>query len=197
MVKSKITSRVHAITDTPLTEKLDYFSAALTILFALYVAVIRLLHLYPHSKLVLSSAHSSHVARRAWTLVCSLVYLGHLSYLNLLPRFDYTYNIIFNLVVGMTHNVLWLIYALPARLSFIHRFPFQPKSYRPMFVSQIVTLVLLTTCATGLELFDFPPVVRIIDAHSLWHLATAPIAFYWYRFLVADSVDASWRMHKL
>lgn len=49
--------------------------------------------------------------------------------------------------------------------------------------------------ATAFELFDFPPWFLIIDAHSLWHLATAPIAIAWYDFIIEDSLDPSWREH--
>ena len=125
-----------------------------------------------------------------------MAYLGHVTYLTVLPRFDYTYNMAFNLGVGMTHNILWLLYSLPASLSLVRRFPGKPKSYRPAFASKVAVFVLLTTAATALELFDFPPWYRTIDAHSLWHLATAPIAAFWYQFLIEDSLDDSWRMVK-
>jgi hypothetical protein len=44
-----------------------------------------------------------------------------------------------------------------------------------------------TTAAMSLELFDFPPYYRVIDAHSLWHLATIFIARGWYGFLIRDA----------
>ena len=44
-----------------------------------------------------------------------------------------------------------------------------------------------------LELFDFPPWWRVVDAHSLWHLATAPLAVLWYDFLINDAIDAGWK----
>lgn len=46
-----------------------------------------------------------------------------------------------------------------------------------------------TTMAMSFELFDFPPIKRTIDAHSLWHLATAFIARGWYDFLVKDAEE--------
>jgi hypothetical protein len=57
-------------------------------------------------------------------------------------------------------------------------------------------LTILTMAATALELFDFPPWFGVIDAHSLWHLATAPIAVVWYDFILEDSLDPSWREQK-
>lgn len=132
-----------------------------------------------------------------WTLVCALAFFGHVSFLSLLPRFDYTYNMIFNLAVGMVHNLLWILYSLPSSLSFIRRYPGCPRNYRPRHAYKPALFALLTTTATGLELFDFPPWAGIIDAHSLWHLATAPIAMFWYDFLVEDACHEGWRPVKL
>ena len=33
-----------------------------------------------------------------------------------------------------------------------------------------------------LEIMDFPPVLySSIDSHALWHLATVPVPFFWFR----------------
>ncbi|KAJ6606174.1 Per1-like protein [Mycena vulgaris] len=192
-------SAVFHTRDLAITERLDYFSAALTILYSLYYTVIRLFHLYPtprRNRLTLSTPDpppGSSPMHKAWSLLCILVYLGHVSYLSLLPRFDYVYNIVFNMIIGLTHNALWLLFSLPASISVFRRFPSRPKSYRPAFVTKAGVFVALTTAASALELFDFPPIARVIDAHSLWHLATAPIAMMWYDFLVQDARDESWK----
>jgi hypothetical protein len=121
------------------------------------------------------------------------MYLGHISYLTLLPRFDYTYNMAANLVVGLVHNALWLLYPWGS----IPLFPGREKHYRPNFSLQPAKFVLFTTLATSLELFDFPPWYRIVDAHALWHLATVPITPIWYDFLVKDASDHGWRPLKM
>ncbi|KAF8071675.1 Per1-like protein [Lyophyllum atratum] len=192
-INAWIWSSVFHTRDLPVTEKLDYFSAALAILYALYYTVVRLFHLYPrYSRLTLSDAsRTTNLAYKSWSLLCITTYVAHVSYLSLLPRFDYTYNMAFNLVIGLTHNALWLLYSLP--ISLIRRFPSRPKAYRPDYVGKAAIFVALTTAATALELFDFPPWGRIIDAHALWHLSTAPIALFWYDFLVDDALDGSWR----
>ncbi|KAL7282935.1 hypothetical protein ACG7TL_002353 [Trametes sanguinea] len=192
-------SSVFHTRDLPTTEKLDYFSAAAAILYALYYTVIRLFHLYPTETSRLTAvprSSSKSAALVAWTVVCACAFLSHVSYLTLLPRFDYTYNMAFNLVVGLAHNLLWLCYSLPPRHSIIRRYSGRPRSYRPAHAAKPAIFALLTTAATALELFDFPPWRRIIDAHSLWHLATAPIAIYWYDFLVEDACDDGWRLQK-
>lgn len=181
-------------TDLPITEKLDYFSAALVILNALYGTVVRVFQLYPHRER--SKITSLHTSTPAWKLLggaCILIYAAHIYYLTSGPRFDYTYNTIFNLVLGLSHNILWTLYALPSSMSVLKsRFPNSPKNYRPSFVNKAGLFVLLTTLATTLELFDFPPWGRMIDAHALWHAATAPLGYLWYDFLIQDSSDPSW-----
>jgi hypothetical protein len=46
--------------------------------------------------------------------------------------------------------------------------------------------VVLVSCAMCLEVFDFPPYKGILDAHSLWHAATIPLAPLFYQFLLRD-----------
>ncbi|KAG1819798.1 Per1-like protein [Suillus subaureus] len=158
-------SAVFHTRDLPSTEKLDYFSAALVILYSLYHTVLRLFNQYPTR-----SCEDGRIQRTPvhllWSSVCIVAYLTHVTYLSVLPRFDYAYNMAFNLTIGFTHNLL------------------------------VAAFVALTTAATALELFDFPPWGRIIDAHALWHLSTAPIAKFWYDFLIEDSLDDGWRKPK-
>lgn len=177
-----------------MTEKFDYFSAALTIIYALYCTVIRLFHLYTTPQ---KSSNDKTTFKTTLSVFFISLYLMHVAYLSLLPRFDYTYNMAFNVSLGLVHNLLWLLYALPSSISVLHRFSSRPRSYRPRFVNKPVYLVTVTILATGLELFDFSPWLRVIDAHALWHLATAPIAVYWYRFLLDDASDPDWRDYKL
>ncbi|EMD34324.1 hypothetical protein CERSUDRAFT_86447 [Gelatoporia subvermispora B] len=193
-------SAVFHTRDLPITEKLDYFSAALTILYALYSTSIRIFHLYPSERTgVVQPNHQKNTTfiRNVWAISCSLVYLAHVSYLSLLPRFDYTYNMVFNVTVGMLHNMLWLLYSLPSSVSLVRRFPGRPKQYRPPYCTKAAIFVVLTTLATALEVLDFPPWARIIDAHSLWHLSTVPIVWFWYMFLIQDASDEGWRSSKM
>jgi hypothetical protein len=39
-----------------------------------------------------------------------------------------------------------------------------------------------------LEIFDFPPVWGIFDAHSIWHAATLPITYLWWSFIKDDAI---------
>ncbi|KAG1799248.1 Per1-like-domain-containing protein [Suillus plorans] len=171
--------------DLPNTEKLDYFSAALVILYSLYHTVLRLFNQYPTR-----SREDGHIQRTPvhvlWSSICTVVYLAHVTYLSILPQFDYSYNMAFNLTVGFTHNLLWLLYSLPVSLPLIRHFPFKSKTYRPSYASEVAVFVVLTTAATALELFDFPPWGRIIEGSCL----------FWYDFLIKYSLDDGWREPK-
>ena len=116
----------------------------------------------------------------------------HVTYLIRLPRFDYGYNMKANITIGTAYNLLWMSYSLP-RPPFT-RFMGTSNSYRPQFVLVPMLLGLMMMGAVGLEVFDFPPWWRIIDAHSLWHLTTAPVVMFWYKFLLADARDLSWEV---
>lgn len=37
--------------------------------------------------------------------------------------------------------------------------------------------------AAMFEIFDFAPLLFLLDAHALWHLLTVPLGFLWYRLL--------------
>ena len=169
-------------------------------MYALCSIVIRTFHLYtgsgPRSTSQASSNPQPSSALKPWALACLVVYTGHVTYLSILPRFDYSYNMAFNLALGLAHNVLWSLYTLPSSHSLLPRFPFRPKDYRPVFVNKAFIFVLLTTAATALELFDFPPWMDVIDAHALWHLSTVPITKFWYDFLVEDALDEGWKPQK-
>jgi len=195
-INAWIWSSVFHTRDLPTTEKLDYFSAALAILFALYFTVIRFFHIYPQSRGLSHSPPPKPFLFKVWTILCIGIYLVHIAYLAIPPRFDYAYNMAFNLIIGLIHNALWLSYSFPSNRFLLRRFPFRPKSYRPGYANTAACFVVLTTAATALELFDFAPWGGIIDAHALWHLATVPIANFWYDFLVQDALDEGWKVQK-
>ena len=64
--------------DTPVTEKLDYFSAALAILNALFYTVIRLLRIYQPPRPKLTAGPALHAFPRLLTLLFVGVYSAHI-----------------------------------------------------------------------------------------------------------------------
>ncbi|CAN0475300.1 unnamed protein product, partial [Phaeothamnion confervicola] len=58
---------------------------------------------------------------------------------------------------------------------------------RRHYARQGVAILLLFHCAALLEVYDFAPRWgRLVDAHAVWHAATVPLGFWWYRFLALD-----------
>ncbi|OJJ47569.1 hypothetical protein ASPZODRAFT_131103 [Penicilliopsis zonata CBS 506.65] len=157
--------------DFPITEKLDYFGAGASVLYGLFLSVLRIFRLdqeRPKYKPTL---------RRFWTFICVLLYSLHVCYLSFWS-WDYTYNMIANVIVGIIQNVLWTAFS-------IYRYQKQPRTWTA-WPGMIVAWIIL---AMSLELLDFPPWHGLIDAHSLWHLGTVIPTAWWYSFLVKDVQD--------
>lgn len=174
---SWIFSMIFHTRDFNLTEKLDYFAAGASVLYGLYYGVIRVFRLEGEVGEEKRRARGTAgrdvnrraTLRRAWTAVCVAAYISHVSYLSFV-RFDYTYNMAANVVVGVLQNLLWSGFAI----------------YRYRQTGQVWTLwplgvVWFISAAMGLELFDFPPFGGMVDAHSLWHLGTVAPVFWWYK----------------
>ncbi|KAF7588293.1 hypothetical protein BBP40_005918 [Aspergillus hancockii] len=157
--------------DFPLTEKLDYFGAGANVMYGLYLAIIRIFRLdkeEPRAKPTL---------RRLWTAICIFLYTLHVSYLSFWS-WDYTYNMIANIVVGMAQNLLWVAFS-------IFRYHSTGKTWTILPTIIVVWIML----AMSLELLDFAPWHALIDAHSLWHLGTVIPTALWYMFLEKDIED--------
>lgn len=179
--------------DKPLTERLDYFSAGASIMYSFFLACVRVFALYPtrHLRAAASTVDRSRLITPL-ALVCSALFAVHVLYLSLMPRFDYGYNMRASVALGMLHNAVWLLYTFSS-------LPLYPsgtgikgrrRSRKPALA------VAATMVAMSLELLDFPPWRRVLDAHSLWHLATAPIVVFWYEFLVQDARDEGWGLER-
>lgn len=160
------------------TERMDYFSAGLTILYGFYTAVVRMFRLdRPEKSLTL----------RIFSLSCLTVYLLHVGYLSLI-KFDYGYNMMFGVTVGILQNILWSYHAF--RTYFIvsatkthHRHNHKNQDNWALWPFFIVTAISLGMC---FELFDFSPFLFIVDAHSLWHAATIFPTYWWYWWMRKD-----------
>ncbi|PVF98271.1 Per1-like protein [Serendipita vermifera] len=182
-----IWSAVFHTRDKPWTEKLDYFSAAFAMLCGIFYTIVRLYHLYD------APVHRTlHPFLIPWATLCIALFLAHVTYLTvILPRFDYGWNMKVNITAGLLYSLLWMAYSLPSppfsRFKFVRN-----RDYRPDYAGLPLLLGVGMITAACLEVFDFPPWWRVIDAHSLWHLATIPIVLGWYRFQLLDGSDPAW-----
>jgi len=158
-------SMVFHTRDFAVTEKMDYFAAGGSVMYGLYYTPIRIFRLDRPDAL----SDRTGTVLRLWTLLCASLYAMHIGYLTFI-RFDYTYNMAANVVVGIVQNVLWT--------------GFSVQRYRKVgrlwaaWPGLIVAWIIL---AMSLELFDFPPWAGMVDAHALWHLGTVGPTVWWYK----------------
>ena len=164
-------SSVFHTRDFLVTERLDYYSAGLTILYGLYTAAIRIFRLDMPEKTA---------TRCVFTLLCVALYMCHVGYLQLI-EFSYSYNMGISVVVGIIQNVLWIYYSID---SFIRL----PEKYRTLTSWTLWPCYIVMSITAGMcfELFDFPPIAFIFDAHSLWHAATIAPTYFWYMWMKRD-----------
>ncbi|XP_022788747.1 post-GPI attachment to proteins factor 3-like isoform X3 [Stylophora pistillata] len=143
------------------TEKMDYFCATSLVMFSFFTCLMRFIGLENKCSCFLIGL-----------LLCS-IYSTHVFYLGFI-NFDYGYNMKFNVTIGVINLLSWLSWCLT-------HYKQQPYVWKCAFVSFGVFFLL------GLELGDFPPILWTFDAHSLWHLGTSPLCYFWYSFLADDA----------
>jgi post-GPI attachment to proteins factor 3 len=149
--------------DNKWTEAADYFSAILGLSYLIWVVVVRLV------------GAACDVRRRAarvctgTALVCHYIY--HVR--RMLHSFDYGYNMQVGVSMAVINAVGWAWY-----LWRIRQRPYQKR--------MALTLLGLNV-SIALELFDFPPVFQLFDAHAAWHLVTAPLTWQWYQHMITDT----------
>jgi hypothetical protein len=172
-----IWSSVFHTRDRPWTEKLDYFSVALSMICNLYLAVVRIAGLHP-SQNQRDQTDYHRFTRYFLAILLSAIFVSHVSYLTLW-RFDYGYNMAFNMSVGLLHNLVWGAWTF-------YQFRVPKKQRSPYFWMPLAVLTLLSSL-TALELLDFPPIYRALDAHALWHASTIMVVKWWYVALLRDA----------
>ena len=163
-INSWVWSIVFHARDTPTTEMMDYFSAFSTVLFSLLAFFLRML--------------VGQDNQAAMTLVTSLIlaFFYHHLYQMAWIKFDYGYNMTVNVIVGAVNCLSWLVWLFREA---------RREGAEPHILAGVMAIVLVAA-SVGLELLDFPPLMWVLDSHSLWHLATAPLPLLWFRFVVGD-----------
>jgi len=150
--------------DFPFTEELDYFAAGASVLYSLYYALVRIFRLDRPSR-----RRKNASLLRTWTWTCRLLFAAHVLYLKGV-KWDYTYNMSANVVVGGLNNLLWSWFSWRT-----YRTSRRPWAAWPGIVVAWIVM------AMSLELLDFPPLWGSLDAHALWHAATIAPAVIWYK----------------
>ena len=159
--------------DVYLTEQFDYHLAQLAIAWSTVCAVVRVCEL------------RSLAARAAAATLVMGADAYHIA--NMISNgIDYGLNMKVAAIMWISAIVLWTgwgwLATVPDRTG--------TQSRRP-FAWKIDSFHFLLIPAASLEVWDFPPVWHIFDAHALWHLATAPLTILLWHIHCCDvSYDA-------
>lgn len=148
------------IRDVFFTERMDYIGASLLIYYTFYAFGYRILIFQPL------------LVRFIFVCGCLFFFIDHILYL-IIASFDYRYNFDTLISIGVITGILTLMWCLWNFRVLQH------WKYAALYVS-------LTMLVALLEIFDFAPVLWTFDAHSLWHLGTAPLSYFLFMFAIED-----------
>lgn len=149
--------------DCPLTEALDYGSVIFVFSFSSLVACARAAGPEPRQWAPFGALFAVAAAAYAWRQ-----FGGGAGG----DGFDYGLNTQVLLAVALGNSALWLAWGRAAR------HPAQPLLLR--FHAVI-------WAASVFELWDFPALLGVLDAHAVWHALTPPAVLMWWGFVAADA----------
>ncbi|SJM88094.1 related to protein PER1 [Zygosaccharomyces bailii] len=172
-------STVFHLRDRPFTEKMDYFWAGGTVISAFHAISIRVTRLDKRPQLA-----------RIFSIAIGIIFALHV--LRLAIQWSYAYNMRFNVAFGILQYILVFVLSYQNYRS-LQQIKKNRNLSHKVFVRRVyalcvqpLLLVLITSLAMSLELFDFFSYTYQIDAHAIWHLATIWPSWVLYDFLLAD-----------
>ena len=146
--------------DTLLTERLDYFCASLGIVVSLFLTVVRVFEM--------RSLRTQATAGAA----LSFFLVAHIGYMQFV-HMNYGWNMTVSLTAGALYIMLWLVWYWRHRA-------------RP-YAWKVAAAKLLLLVFAAFEVYDFPPIADLLDAHAVWHGLTPIVSVLFYSFLVDDA----------
>ncbi len=158
-VNTWLWSAVFHTRDTPLTEKLDYYSAWLGILYAGACFIIRAADLRTtFSRFALLGGFAS-------------FFVLHVSYMHFI-RFDYGWNMMVTAGSGILLSIFVILWGFGSGL----------RHTRPLAIAYCCLVA-----ASLLEIFDFSPFFDLLDSHAIWHALTPPVGVAMWKFILEDA----------
>lgn len=158
MINSWTASSIYHARGKYHTEVLDYCAAALYLVTTLDTMITRTLNLKNSEKL---GKRTCYIIRKIVHTLAACLYVSHVRKLTSRRPFNYKYNLEFNTAVGLSSVAVIIIWCITVN-----------KAERNIS-SKLLRLIILTVAIASLEIYEFPPILGLFDAHSLWHLSTA------------------------
>ncbi|GFY84277.1 Per1-like family protein [Actinidia rufa] len=145
--------------DVELTEKLDYSSAVALLGFSLIVSILRAFSVRDEASRVM-------VAAPLIAFVST-----HILYLNFY-QLDYGLNKKVCVGMGVAQLLIWAVWA------YVTHHPSRWKLWVVVIGGSLVML---------LEIYDFPPYWKFVDAHAIRNATAIPLTFLWWSFIRDDA----------
>ncbi|PSK40766.1 hypothetical protein C7M61_000421 [Candidozyma pseudohaemuli] len=178
--------------DIPLTETLDYLGAGAIIMANFNAISIRYFELFRAEN-----------QRKRQLYQSGLLFILLCHYLKLARKWDYQYNMKYNVVIGLSALAMWVAHSLRVYRRYdsqvfnsIQLSPYESKIQQKLgpfckVRSRLIPLIpvvlnVYLTTSVSLELFDFAPIAHLIDSHALWHLCTIFPPLIWYDWNLWD-----------
>ena len=149
--------------DSPLTEAMDYGSVVLVFAFSSLVACARAAGPRPRHWAPFGVLFALAGAAYAW---CQ--FGGGAGG----RGFDYGLNTQVILAVGLGNSALWLAWG---------------SAVRHPALPVLIRFHAVIWAASVFELWDFPPILGVLDAHAVWHALTPPAVLLWWHFVAEDA----------
>ena len=108
------------------------------------------------------------------SLLLLVFFIVHVLYLSL-NRFDYGYNMKASITIALVNLLIWLTWSVLNQNTLA-------------YARKMIKLSVIILFGSALEIFDFPPIFGIFDAHSLWHAATIYCAVLFWDFIKEDAL---------
>lgn len=178
--------------DIPFTETLDYLGAGAIIMANFNAISIRYLELFRVEN-----------RKKRQYFQSGLLFILLCHYVKLARKWDYKYNMKYNVVIGLSALALWVLHSLRVYRRYdtqvfnsIQLSPYESRIQKKLYPfckmrARLIPLIpvglnVYLTTAVSLELLDFAPIARLIDSHSLWHLCTIFPPLIWYDWNLWD-----------
>ena len=165
-VNTWIWSAIFHARDTSFTEKMDYFCAFALTLVQLNLFFVRFFSFRERGV--------STILLYSILTISGIYYAYHIYFLGFI-EFDYGYNMQVNIYVGVLNSICWISW------SYYNYFKLKKK-----YVWRCAFSIIIFDALMVFEVYDFSPIMWVLDSHAAWHLSTAIIPFYWYRFIIDD-----------
>jgi hypothetical protein len=167
---------------TALTSLIDYLAAFVFIFYAFWIAIRR----------VWGQNANYYLVTLIFIILNVLCYYRVYMMINGNIKFDDHMKLSIGLAIASVFLwIAWIFYI--SRLEYTSNKSQNHKHHRKWLC---LCCQILFCLASLLEIFDFPPINGIFDAHSLWHAATVPLAFMWYHFWYRDSIEST-KLHDI